>query len=127
MSVVLVKTLRRVGLGSLTGIGLYLFAAMTALALTGKYTGLFTIGSDNLAWFTLGNTSAWFILNNPNELASTFSVARVILPICIGLIIAIWEVVYIFGSEEVNWALAFTVALLGVFVIILSQVIWTVL
>jgi hypothetical protein len=127
VSVVLIRTLRRLGLGSLTGVVLYLLIAITALALTSTYTSLFTLGTGDWAWFTIGDSPAWFILNNPDELAPTFSVARVILPVCIGLIIAIWEVTYILGSEEVNWVLAFTVAIFGVLVIILSQVIWSIL
>ncbi|MBU1067882.1 hypothetical protein KKE60_08850 [Patescibacteria group bacterium] len=127
MSAIIVKALRRVGLGSFTGIVLYLFIAITALAAFSTYTALFALGTEDWAWFTLGNISAWSVLNNPDRLAPTFSIARIVLPICIGLIIAIWEVMYIFGSEEVNWALAFTVAMLGALVIILSQVIWSVL
>ena len=130
MSAIMVKTLRRVGLGSLTGIGLYLFVAMTALALTVGYTSLFTLGTGDWAWFTLGNDSAWSVLGQPTNweaMLPTYTVARIVLAICIGLIVVIWEAVYILGSEEVNWVLAFTVALLGVFVIILSQIIWTVL
>ena len=126
----LVKSLRRLGLGSLTGIGLYLFAAMTALALTVGYTSHFTLGTGDWAWFTIGNGSAWFVLGQPTNweaIAPTFTIIRIIIPLCIGLVITIWEVVYIFGSEEVNWVLAFTVALLGALVIILSQVIWSVL
>ena len=130
MGTVLVKTLRRLGLGSFTGVALYLFAALTALALTGIYTSLFTLGTEDWAWFTIGNSSAWFMLGYPanwEAVAPTYTVARIVLAVCIGLIVAAWEIFYILGSEEVNWTLAFTVAILGVLVIILSQAIWSVL
>ena len=130
MSAVIVKTLRRVGLGSLTGTALYLLIATTAIVLAFSYTSLFTLGTGDWAWFTIENSPAWFTLDNPNPLASiesTYTIVSIILPIAIGLIIAAWEIIYIFGSEEVNWTLAFTVAIFGIFAIIMSQVIWSVL
>ena len=130
MSAILIKGLRHLGLGSFTGIALYLFIAMTALALTGKYTSLFTIGSSDLAWFTIGGSPAWFVLGqstNWEAIAPTYTVVRIVLATAIGLIIAAWEVIYILGSDEIDWMLAFTVAIFGIFVIIISQIIWSVL
>ena len=130
MSFALTKCLRRLGLGSFTGIVLYLLTAITALALTVGYTSLFTLGTGDWAWFTLGNDSAWFVLGQPTNweaIAPTYTVARIVLAIFIGLVIVTWETVYIFGNEEVNWVLAFSVAMLGSLVIIISQVIWNVL
>jgi len=129
-SVTVVRTLRRVGLGSLTGIALYLFIVITASAITFGYLSLIIIGTDEQAWFTIGNSPAWFTLGNPNPLTPiepTYTAARIILSIAIGLIIAIWEIIYILGSEEVNWVLAFSVAMFGILVITLSQVIWSIL
>jgi len=130
MSAIVVKTLRRVGLGSLTGIALYLFLITTASAITFGYLSFITISTDEQAWFTIGNSPAWFTLGNPNPLTPiepTYTVARIVLAIAIGLIIAAWEAFYIFGSEEINWVLAFTVAMFGVLAIVLSQVIWSIL
>jgi hypothetical protein len=133
MNTIIIKTLRRLGLGSLTGVTLYLFIAVTALALTGTYTSLFTLGGVDIAdwgWFTIGNSPAWFMLGIPanwEAIAPTYTVARIVLALAIGLIIAAWEVVYILGSEEINWTLVFTVAILGTLAIVLSQVIWSVL
>ena len=127
---ILTRTLRRVGLGSLTGITLYLFVAVTALAITGIYTSLFTLGTGDSAWFTIGSSPAWFMLGIPAEweaIAPTYTVARIVLAIAIGLIIAAWEAFYILGSDEVNWVLAFSVAMMGALAIILSQVIWSIL
>lgn len=129
MNAVLVKTLRRLGIGSLTGIALYLIPSAIALALVGVYTSQFTIG-DDWAWSTLGNVSAWFVLGYPAELEAidpVYNIAGVILPIIIGLLVAAWEIIYILKSENINWVLAFTVAIFGVFAVIMSQLIWTVL
>ena len=129
MSATIVKTLRRVGLGSFTGATLYIFMATSAVALIVGYSSLFTLGTGDWAWFTLGNSPAWFTLNNNplSVLAPIYTAVHIILPIAIGLIIAAWEIIYILESKEVNWTLAFTVAMFGIFAIIMSQVIWSVL
>ena len=131
MAKTLCKSLRRLGLGSLSGIALYLLLATTAWADTGIYTSYFTLSKGDWAWFTLGgSTPAWFTLGIPAQwqaIEPTYTVGRIILSIAIGLTIAIWEVWYILGSEEVDWTLATVVAIMGIFVIMVIQLVRSVL